>query len=51
MNFGNTGGDVGQQGSNTGSVAVGSQSNNGYYNGYYYGGGGFYFLHMQMDQN
>ena len=31
MSFGHTGGNVGQQGTNSGNVAVGHQWNGGYY--------------------
>jgi len=44
MSFGNTAGNVGQQGTNSGNVAVGHQWNAGHYGRR----GGFCFLYMQM---
>ena len=44
MSFGHTGGNVGQQGTNSGNVAVGHQWNGGYYGRR----GGFYLLYMQI---
>jgi len=47
MHFGNTAGNVGQQGINSGNVAVGNQWNGGHggYGGHYnYGRGGVYNL-------
>ena len=43
MSFGNTAGNVGQQGTNSGNVAVGNQWNGGHGH-YYYGRGGVYNL-------
>ena len=42
MTFGSTYGNVGQQGTNSGNVAVGHQWNGGYRGHYYYGRRGVY---------
>ena len=44
MSFGNTAGNVGQQGTNSGNVAVGHQWNVGYHGRR----GGFHLLYMQI---